>query len=177
MRKSLFPWELAGFLFVLAAGALLHFTYDWSGGSHIVAAFSPVNESVWEHMKLLFFPLFLYSIAQIFFSQRSDFLAVRGLSALMGTLLIPVLFYTYTGIVGEHALWVDIAVFVVSAALTFLLDCRLLKGGRLSSGWLQLLGLFLLWGIAFLFVLFTFRTPQIPLFQDPASLTYGMPVS
>ena len=40
MRKRLFYWELAGFLFTAALGTLLHFVYDWSGGSTLAAAFS-----------------------------------------------------------------------------------------------------------------------------------------
>ena len=58
MKKRLLLWETAGFLFTAAVGALLHFTYDWSGGTVLAAAFSAVNESTWEHMKLLFFPVF-----------------------------------------------------------------------------------------------------------------------
>lgn len=177
MRKSLLSWELAGLLFTLAAGTLLHFTFDLSGGSHIAAAFSSVNESVWEHMKLLFFPMFLFSIVQVCFSDRSNFLAARGLSTLAGTLLIPVLFYTYTGVTGQVSLWADVAIFTVSAVLAFLMDYLLLKSGKLSDGWLQLLGLILLWGTAFLFVLFTFRPPEIPLFRDPTSLLVGIPKS
>ena len=50
MRKRLFFWELAGFLFTGLAGTLLHFVYDWSGDSLWTAAFSAVNESTWEHM-------------------------------------------------------------------------------------------------------------------------------
>ena len=62
MRKQLFRWEAAGFLFAATAGTLLHFVYDWSGGIPLVAAFSAVNESTWEHMKILFFPVFLFSV-------------------------------------------------------------------------------------------------------------------
>lgn len=56
MGKRLFYWELAGALFTAALGTLLHFVYDWSGGWGAAAAFSAVNESTWEHMKLLFSP-------------------------------------------------------------------------------------------------------------------------
>ena len=176
MRKRLFFWELAGFLFTAAAGSLLHFVYGWTGGSSLAAAFSAVNESTWEHMKLLFFPMFLFSVAEICFQGRNypNFPAVRAVSLLAGTALIPVLFYTYTGVWGRHALPADIAVFVLAAALAFLLDFRLLSRGRLSEPWQQVAGLLALWGLAFLFVWFTFSPPRIALFQDPASLGYGI---
>ena len=44
-------WEVLGLIFVLAAGNLLHFVYEWCGGSPIAGALASVNESTWEHMK------------------------------------------------------------------------------------------------------------------------------
>ena len=95
MRKHLFFWELAGFVFTGAAGTLLHFVYEWSGGSVLAAAFSAVNESTWEHMKLLFFPLFLFSMVQFCLMGRNypNLPAVRAVSTLTGLALIPVLPY------------------------------------------------------------------------------------
>ena len=71
MGKRLFWWEAAGFLFVAAAGTALHFVYDFSGGRALAAAFSAVNESTWEHMKIFFFPFFLFSVAQLWFLGRN----------------------------------------------------------------------------------------------------------
>ena len=94
MKRRLLIWELGGFLWTGAAGTLLHFLYGWSGGSTWAAALSPVSESVWEHMKLLFVPLFLFTIVQLCLMGRteSNLLAVRGVSALTGLVLIPVLY-------------------------------------------------------------------------------------
>lgn len=177
MRKRLFIWELVGFFFTAALGALLHFTYEWSGESTIVAAFSAVNESTWEHMKLLFFPIFLFSVVQVCCQGRNypNFLAARAVSTVVGLVLIPVLFYTYTGILGRHIAWVDIAIFFVAAAVAFYLDFHLLRSERFSSGWQQVLGLVVLLGLAFLFVYFTFRPPHIALWQDPITMQYGIP--
>ena len=94
MRKRLFFWELGGFLLTAAAGTLLHFVYEWSGDSILTAAFSAVNESTWEHMKLLFFPLFLFSLAQVCALGKNypNFLAVRAVSTLAGIALIPIVY-------------------------------------------------------------------------------------
>jgi len=99
LRRRLFRWEAVGFLFVCALGTLLHFAYAWSGGNALVGAFASVNESTWEHMKLLFFPMVLFSAVQFAVTGQNypNFLAVRAVSVLAGALLIPVLFYTYTG--------------------------------------------------------------------------------
>ena len=177
MRRQLLWWELAGFLFTAAAGSLLHFAYEWSGGSTLAAAFSAVNESTWEHMKLLFFPMLLFSVVQVIALGRQypNFLAVRAVSTLAGLLLIPVLFYTYTGILGEDVPWVDVTIFMLSALAAFALDWRLLRRGRWDRGWQQVLGLLVLWGLAFLFVYLTFHPPGFGLWQDPVTGGYGIP--
>ena len=176
MQKRLFRWELIGFLFVSAAGTLLHFLYDWSGQRLFAAVISAVNESTWEHMKLLFVAVALFSVAQGFAIGRTypNFLAVRAISTLTGLVLIPILFYTYSGIWGSSAAWINIAMFYLSALAAFALDFQLLQKGRFSSPWQQLLGLLVLWGLAFLFVWCTFRPPLWGLWQDPVTGTFGI---
>ena len=177
MGKRLLCWELAGALFTAVLGTLLHFVYGWSGGWSVAAAFSAVNESTWEHMKLLFFPMFLFSVVQLcsLGGAYPNFLAVRGVSTLVGTVLIPVLFYTYTGVLGRDVMWLDVTIFFLAALGAFLLDWRLLRRGRWSSGWQQVLGLLVLWGLAFLFVYFTFHPPGLGLWQDPVTGGFGVP--
>ena len=53
---------IAGILCVSILGTLLHFTYRWSGRNPLIGLIAPVNESVWEHMKLLFFPMLLFGL-------------------------------------------------------------------------------------------------------------------
>ncbi len=179
MKKRLLLWEAAGFLFTAAVGALLHFTYDWSGGTVLAAAFSAVNESTWEHMKLLFFPVFFFSVIQVCFLGHNypNVLSARAAGTLAGLVLIPTLFYTYTGVFGRHWLWADIAVFLIAAAAVYAVDFLLLERRRPGGLWRQVAGLLVLWLLAFLFIYFTFRPPQLPLWQDPVTGLYGIPLS
>ena len=176
MRKRLFFWELAGFLFTSAVGSLLHFVYEWSGGSLAAAVVSAVNESTWEHMKLLFVPMFLFSVVQVCVLGKTypNFLAVRAVSIVTGLTLIPVLYYTYTGAWGQMRDWANIAVFFLAALGAFLLDCSLLRRNRLSSPWQQVLGLVMLWALAVCVVWGTFRPFHIALWRDPLTGTYGI---
>lgn len=173
-RRGLY-WTLGGFLFTAAAGTALHFLWKWTGENRVAAAFCAVNESLWEHMKILFLPAFLFSMAEVWLRDSRSFLAVRGLSLWTGTLLLPALYYTYSGIVGFHVLWADIVVFLVSAAAVFLLDFYLGRTGRFTSGWQQAAGLAALWALALVFVLWTYRPPRLPLFWDAAAGVYGIP--
>lgn len=177
MRRRLLFWELGGFLFTGILGTLLYFAYGWSGGSALAAAFSAVNGSVWEHMKLLFLPLFLFSVVQVCLLGRNypSLPAVRAVSAVTGAALIPILFYTYTGVAGRSFPWADAAIFVLADLAAFALDFRLLLRGRLSRGWQQLLGLAALWALAFCFIWCSFRPVRLPLWRDPAAGIYGIP--
>lgn len=177
MRRKLFFWELGGFLFTGALGTLLHFVYEWSGGSVLAACVSAVNESTWEHMKLLFVPLFLFSVVQICLLGRNypNLPAVRALSALTGIVLIPVLFYTYTGVLGRSVDWVNIAIFFLADLGAFLLDFWLLRRGKVPHRWMQILGLAALWGLVFCFVWCTFHPVHLPLWRDPVTGIYGIP--
>ena len=56
MKKHIAYWQMTGFIFTGVVGTLLHFFFDWTGKNVIVALFSAVNESIWEHLKLLFYP-------------------------------------------------------------------------------------------------------------------------
>ena len=177
MRKRRLGWGTVGFLWAAAAGTLLQFVYEWSGGSIAAAVFSGVNESVWEHMKLLVMPVFLFTAAQMWAQGESlpNLPAVRAASLTAGVFIIPVLYYTYTGALGFRVLWVDMGIFYLAAALTFWLDGRLVRTGRFSSVWAQVLGIAALWALVFVFVWCTFRPPHLPLWQDPVTGGYGIP--
>lgn len=177
VRKKLFLWELAGVITVGLVGTLLHFAYEWTGGSGLAAAFSAVNESTWEHMKLMFFSMLLFSAVQFWLqgSRYPGFSAVRCLTILTAVGLIPVLFYTYTGVLGRSVDWVNIAIFYVAELAAFWLDGQLLRQGRLSRPWMQALALLALWGLAFVFIRCTWRPVELPLWQDPVSGRYGIP--
>ena len=167
MKRKSSLWQWAGFGAATFGGTILHFLYDWTGGSILVAPFSGVNESTWEHMKLLFWPLFFFALVQWpFFREQENYWCVKLAEILLGLTLIPVLFYTYNGAFGKSPDWINIAIFYITAALAFLFEHRAFKSGRLKCGHLRL-ALAAICLIGALFVVFTFAPPEIPLFQNP----------
>ena len=70
--KQLKHYTINGILFVLISGSLAHFFYEWSGHNPIVGLFTPVNESIWEHMKLIFYTMLAYSHF-IVFKKKADY--------------------------------------------------------------------------------------------------------
>lgn len=126
----------AGILFTLIIGTLLHFTYEWSGENPFVALYSPVNESVWEHLKLLFFPVLLYTFFEIIvlYKTSGHFLTSRLLAVCIGMFFIASAFFTYTGLLGRDFLALDILIFIFSVLLTFFCPAAL-KCAAPASGY------------------------------------------
>ena len=174
MKQTSFLWHAAGFAIATLGGTLLHFLYDWTGGNILIAPFSGINESTWEHMKLLFWPLFFLAVIQrLFFKMPDSFWCIKLAGIALGVSLIPVLFYTYNGIFGQSPDWVNITIFYICAAAVFLLEWWLFRQDRFGCKYPQI-ALAAICTIGILFIVSTFAPPHIPLFQDPITGTYGL---
>lgn len=174
MKKSTKLWQLWGFAVSSLLGTLLHFLYDWTGDAVWIAPFSGVNESTWEHMKLLFWPMFIFAIFQsFFFRDRKDFWCIKLRGILLGLTLIPVTFYTYNGVIGKSPDWINIAIFFISAAAAYIYESKLLNAEKIPC-YTKKLSIAILCIIALLFVIFTFKTPTIGIFKDPLTDSYGI---
>ncbi len=154
---------------------MLHFLYDWTKGSILVAPFSAVNESIWEHMKLLFFPMFLFALIEYMFigKEIKDFWCIKFVGILSGLILIPTIYYTYTGIGGINADWFNIIIFFISAWFSYWLENLIFKN-KFNFCKVSYIAFVALCLIGVLFIVMTFVQPRIPLFQDPVKGDYGI---
>lgn len=169
-------WEVIGLFVVLAAGNLLHFVYEWSGKSPLAAAVSGVNESTWEHMKLLAVPWGLWSVVQIIALRRSRLpvSAARAAGLLVGLAVIPLLYYGYTGVTGQNISLVNIIIFQLAVLAAFGISWLILEQRWFCGVLWQLLGGTVLAGTLVLFVWWTYQPPQLPIFIDPVTQQRGM---
>ena len=161
-------YTVLGTIFVTILGTLSHFVYEWSGNNFILGFFFPVNESTWEHMKLFFFPMLIYSL---FMNKKlkDDYPCVTSsllFGILLGTFLIPIIFYTYSGILDQNYLPLDILTFILSVFLAFIAVYRLTLSCKVFSCtlWLRIL----VFITAVFFFIFTCLPPDIGLFNVPA---------
>jgi hypothetical protein len=174
MKRSIGLWQLMGFAVTSLGGTLLHFLYDWLGEAVWIAPISGVNESTWEHMKLLFWPMLIFATVQsFFFKDREDFWCVKLRGILLGIILIPVIFYTYNGVIGKSPDWINIAIFFISDAIAYIYETRLFNADKIRCRSSRS-AIAVLCVIALLFVVFTFATPEIGIFKDPLTGTYGI---
>ncbi|MBQ9989222.1 MAG: hypothetical protein IJP30_05770 [Clostridia bacterium] len=98
-----------------AGGCLLHFLYGWLPYP-ATALFAPVRESLWEHGKIVFWPL-LFAARYMPESMGSPRLFNRLAGTLIAVFGMYAVAYTKRVLLGVQALWPDILLFVVSLAV------------------------------------------------------------
>lgn len=176
MNKSkLFKLSVAGFVFVSILGTLSHFVYEWSNYNIITAPFVPVNESIWEHLKLLFFPYIIWAVIQYYIMKKEKGLIIsKAIGSLAGMATIVIFFYTYSGISGKSIDILNILSFFIGIAIAFVCDNYFIKSSKLKNTGADCAGVVLIIVTAALFFIFTFAPPFAPLFKDPISSTYGI---
>jgi len=173
--KKLSIW---GSAFVIIFGSLLHFVYGWSGNNFIVGLFAPVNESVWEHMKLVFTPMILFSFIDYYYlkSKVTDYCFALLKEIGLAIFFILVVFYSYTAFTKESILAIDIGSFVVGVILGKWAGYFILTGKfkNFEFKGINIISVIFLVMFAGFFIYATINPPHINLFCDPVTNTYGI---
>ena len=153
--------KLIGFALAAALGFLLHFLYGWLPNP-VFAVFSPVRESLWEHVKIVFWPL---CAAGLFLSGRDGRMRSAWLLAAAAVSLgMLAAAYLCHVVLEGSAMAFDIGLFLVSVAAGFLLPGPLSAlTGRPAVRWAVLVAAVAMAAALFTF---TFRPPDGILFAD-----------
>ena len=176
MKRNLLLWQFGGLTFATTLGTILHFVFDWTNLA-LLAPVSAVNESTWEHMKILFFPMLIFALIQYHFfkGESPGFWWIKWIGTLIAVAVVPILFYTYNGAFGKTPDLLNILFFYLAAGLGYYVEGVLFR--KQFAPKIPFIGAGLLAATAMIFVLFTYFPPQLPLFQDPITKGYGIVVS
>lgn len=159
-RRWIAAWGLT-----FIAGSLLHFLYNLLPNP-LTALIVPVNESVWEHMKLLFWP-YLAAAWVLVRGEKEPWQAWAG--HLLALLAMPLglmgIYYLLSAGLEVEGLWIDIALYALTLAAGFALAHHAGRSQRLARLAPVLLLAVCLWAV--LLTLFTFAAPALPLFEPP----------
>ena len=63
--------KIIGVFVIMVLSVLCHFLYEWNN-NFIFSILFPVNESIFEHMKLIATPVFLYGIFEYFYYKKKN---------------------------------------------------------------------------------------------------------
>lgn len=170
MKEKIKRFHIISFILVSILGVLLHFTYEWSGENTFVGFFSAVNESTWEHLKLIFFPMLLTTVIGYFYigKENEKYICGRVKGILAGIIFIISFFYTYTGVLGENIAIIDIASFFIGVIIAELVSYNIinLKDYNCNKN-ISGLSLILL---LICFIIFTYNAPNLGIFKDPNAI-------
>lgn len=174
MNRYILKWELWGIVFIVIIGSAFHFVFELAGGWRPLAIIAAVNESVWEHLKLGFWPALIYGLMEYRRINKlsSNFMFAKAIGILLIPVAITVLFYGYTAFT-SHILAVDIAIFVVAVVLGQLTSYKILTAAPLPT-WTKKLGIVVLLLLLIAFATLTYYPPRLPIFQNPLTGGYGI---
>lgn len=173
--KRLKRYEIIGFIITSIVGTIFHFIYNLSGKIFLIGLIAPINESPWEHMKLMFIPYFVYAIIESFLI-KDDYKSIfysKLVGILVGMVCTLSLFYTITGASGRLIDWFNILTFFIGLAVAYLISYNMIRTYHDTETNNKIALVIMIIMIA-IFITLTINPPHIPLFQDPITKTYGI---
>lgn len=162
----------------IALGILLHFAYDFTNQNRIVGLVAPVNESVWEHLKLILIPFTIFSIAFYFYTKQkfSNMLLATFFGNIAGMFVTVSLYYLGTMLFGSENMVFNIITFVLGVITSYtvlylsIYNTEFLEETKDSS----LVGACALSLLIAMFIIGTVYPVRMELTRDPKSSTYGI---
>ena len=159
-------------------GVLLHFAYDISSKNFIIGLFTPVNESIWEHLKLSVIPFTIFCIGFYFYTKKkfSNMLLVSFFGNLCSMFITVVLYYIGLKIFKTDNMIFNILVYVLSVITAYLVlylgiynECFFSETKDSS-----ILGTCALVLLISTFIINTVSPIRLDITKDPIDKTYGI---
>ncbi len=159
-----------------ALSFLWHFVYDLIP-NFITAIFFPVNESIWEHMKIIFGVIIFGSLISLILMQKfkikyNNFYVEIIIKAILGVIFYLAIFIPLYNIFGEN-LFIPITLMLITYIVMEFIGYKILLLDELN---IKILPIILIILSYILFALLTFYPPHYSIFFDETKLIYGIPL-
>ncbi len=171
--KKIKTFEILSAIGTIGFGSMLHFAYAWSGNWRPMALIAAVNESTWEHLKLAFWPAFIFALIAYFVVKMKpkNFCLAQMVKFVSMPILIIVLFYAHQLFFSDSLIY-DISIFWLAVILGHVFSYQIEKSSKDYN--LEKLSTVLIIIILLKFSLFTYFPIQNFLFLDPVTNLYGI---
>lgn len=159
-----------------ALSFLWHFVYDLIP-NFITAIFFPVNESIWEHMKIIFGVIIFGSLISLILMQKfkikyNNFYVEIIIKAILGVIFYLAIFIPLYNIFGEN-MFIPITLMLITYIVMEFIGYKILLLDELN---IKILPIILIILSYILFALLTFYPPHYSIFFDETKLIYGIPL-
>ncbi|MGI6279907.1 MAG: DUF6512 family protein [Acutalibacteraceae bacterium] len=167
-----FKKNIIAFVVIGLLGTLGHFLYEWTNENFLVGLFFPVSESIWEHLKLLFYPTILYSAVEYLFTKEKpkNYASAVVLPLIYGMFFIVAAYYIYTGIIGRDIDFFNILIFFLSIIIFIIKRNKLIKKGKFSGGIFNSIFLIIVLILMILFGYWSHNPPSLGIFMQPTPI-------
>jgi len=172
-------WFLLSIPFIFLLGSLFHYVFELAGKNIMLAPFFPVNESIYEHLKLTFYPILLWQLIGYLFLKNKVKLIFKNwiisiaISIIISTFLTLFLYYSAVGALNIHSTIADISFYFISIVIGQALGLHLYNKCN-HNRILFLLSIAIILLMLAHFSLFTFSPPKLPLFIESSTGLYGI---
>lgn len=171
---TLKKWKIISVVGIFLISALLHFIYDWFP-NFFTSLFFPVNESIWEHNKIIVGSFFIWAIIEkLYYKKRKNVIFSEAVSSILCAFLVMIIFtpvYLYI-LKTQDNMIVTFAIFILAIIVSQILSYKLLQkdyNPRLEEAGAILFVIFFLINI-----IFTYYPPKAALFYDFTNEIYGL---
>lgn len=168
-RAKWWIFILVSLAIMICLSGLQHFVYNWAPNPFF-ALFAPISESVWEHLKIVFYPFVFVWIASYFIVRKKldinwrEMLFAVAIGATTACILTVFLFYLiHSGLGIVQSLWVDIGIEIVSLFVAQMVAWHI---ARRSSKLNPIISISILFVWVVLFIVFSFAIPNAPIFVE-----------
>lgn len=154
---------------------LCHFIYNWFPNI-FTSIFFPVNESIWEHMKMLYSAIIIGGLIELIIIKNKN-LKVNNIFitlCLKATISIPIFLTIYLplyGIIGENMI-LNIGIMILTLLIVEIFSYYLLQANKININ--NVLSILLIIISYIIFSILTFYPPKNNLFYDKQQNKYGI---
>ena len=168
MRK----WNLIGIVVLCLLSIPFHFMYEWLGENQIVGLFFPMNESIWEHLKLVFFPITIWSLlGYLIFGRKENVSFAKTIisaaaSAILAMLIITSWYYVWESGIGISNSILHVGSIFIAVPIAQLVGIHIYRIIDPKSIYV-ILAVLMIVVFAVAFVAFSLSPPDMPIFIEP----------
>ncbi|MGM9874379.1 MAG: DUF6512 family protein [Bacilli bacterium] len=167
--------KIIGVFIMMCLSFLSHFMYEWCN-NFLFSIFFPVNESIWEHMKLLITPVLIYALIEYFIYKNksikfNNFSLSYGISIIIGIILYLIIYLPFYHFFGNNIILSILLLFFDYIFISFIsyliINMRKIKYSKT-------IGTLLIIFIYFMFYYLTYYPIHYYIFYDTENNVYGI---